>query len=72
MGEPRVLAKDLKAQDLGEVFQRLNTQGYEMSGEDLFFSALKIRWPKAHDLVWAVYGDEHTGRFLPPTKILPL
>lgn len=69
---PVFLAENLTPEKLGEVFQRLNKQGYEMTGEELFFSAIKMVWPKAHDLVWDAYGDMETGRFLQPTKIIHL
>jgi hypothetical protein len=69
---PIFLAKGLSPDDLGQVFHRLNRQGYDMSGEELFFSALKMRWPQAHDLVWEVYGDQQTGKFLQPTQIVHL
>jgi len=57
-------------ESLGTAFQRLNKQGVEMSGEELFFSGLKIRWPEAHDLVWDIYRDDTVGRFLSPPKIV--
>jgi hypothetical protein len=58
--------------DLGIIFERLNKQGVAMSEEDRFFSALKIIWPQAHDLVWEIYSDYETGRTLSPTKIVHL
>jgi hypothetical protein len=67
---PVFLAEELSVEQLGQVFHRLNKQGYEMSNEDLFFSALKMVWPQAHDLVWEIYSDEQTGRFMQPTKIV--
>jgi hypothetical protein len=67
---PIFLAKNLTIEELGQVFHRLNKQGYDMSDEELFFSALKMAWPKAHDLVWDIYSDAQTGRFLQPTKIV--
>jgi len=69
---PIFLAKGLTVDELGLVFQRLNRQGYVMSAEELFFSALKTQWPQAHDLVWDVYGDPQTGRFLRPPQIVHL
>ena len=69
---PVFMVENLTAEELGEVFQRLNKQGYAMSDEELFFSALKMAWPRAHNLVWEVYRDPHTGRFLEPTKIVHL
>jgi hypothetical protein len=59
-------------EDLGETFRRLNTAGVDMGQEELFFSGIKLRWPEAHDLVWEVYNDRETGRFLAPTKIVHL
>ena len=56
--------------DLGELFARLNKQGMSMSGEDLFFSALKIELPEAHDLVWEAYSNEKIGKMLPPSKLV--
>ena len=68
---PAVLLEGVESlDDLGKVFERLNTQGVPMSQEDLFFSGLKLHWPDAHDLVWQVYGDEAVGRILAPTKIV--
>jgi hypothetical protein len=69
---PVFLVNKLPIEELGEVFQRLNSQGYAMSGEELFFSALKMSWPGAHDLVWDIYTDSQTGRFLQPTQIVHL
>ena len=57
---------------LGEIFKRLNRQGVQMSEEDLFFSALKVIWPQAHDLVWQIFSDPGTGRFLGPASIVHL
>ena len=68
---PANLIDDLESVDaLGTAFQRLNKQGVEMSGDDLFFSGLKLRWPPAHDLVWEIYRDDAVGRFLSPPKIV--
>lgn len=68
---PALLLDELgSVDDLGIAFQRLNKQGVEMSGEDLFFSGLKLRWPEAHDLVWEIRGDQRVGRFLSPTSIV--
>jgi hypothetical protein len=69
---PVFMVEGLKIDELGEVFHRLNKQGVAMNDEDLFFSALKIVWPQAHDLVWTVYADDETGKFMPPTKIVHL
>ncbi|MCX6083216.1 MAG: hypothetical protein NTW32_27125, partial [Chloroflexi bacterium] len=62
----------LDTDTLGEIFKRLNRQGVQMSEEDLFFSALKVIWPQAHDLVWQIFSDPGTGRFLGPTSIVHL
>ncbi len=59
-------------EDLGIIFERLNKQGVAMSEEDRFFSALKMEWPQAHDLVWNIYDDPQTGRALSPTRIVHL
>lgn len=69
---PLFLTKEVEIDDLGLIFDRLNRQGIPLSAEDLFFSALKIKWPEAHDLVWQIYDDRETGRFMPPTKIVHL
>lgn len=58
--------------DLARTFERLNTAGVDMGQEELFFSGIKLKWPEAHDLVWEVYSDMETGRFLAPTKIVHL
>lgn len=63
---------ELDTDTLGEIFIRLNRQGVPMSADDLFFSALKVLWPQAHDLVWEVFSDADTGRFLRPTSIVHL
>lgn len=57
-------------EELAEAFHRINKSGVPMLGEDLFFSGLKMKWPEAHDLVWDIYKDKETGRFLSPTKIV--
>ncbi|NOY89780.1 MAG: DUF262 domain-containing protein [Deltaproteobacteria bacterium] len=68
---PALLIDDLEtADDLGTAFQRLNREGVRMGNDELFFSGLKLRWPEAHNLVWEVYSDDETGRFLSPTRIV--
>jgi len=57
-------------EDLGTAFQRINRQGVPMSDDDLFFSGLKMVWPESHDLVWEIYDDPKTGKFLQPTGIV--
>ncbi|AFM11214.1 DUF262 domain-containing protein [Turneriella parva] len=57
-------------EELGEAFERLNNQGTRMSQAELFFSGLKMHWPAAHDLVWQIYSDPATGRFLEPIDIV--
>lgn len=69
---PVFLVHDLNVDELGSVFQRLNRQGVQMNEEDLFFSSLKLAWPNAHNLVWNIYRDKETGRFISPTKIVHL
>jgi len=69
---PVYLMENPGIDDLGTIFERLNKQGVPMSEEDRFFSALKMAWPQAHDLVWKIFDDPETGRSLPPTKIVHL
>jgi hypothetical protein len=69
---PVFLVENLNVDELGSVFQRLNRQGVQMNEEDLFFSSLKLIWPDAHNLVWDLYRDKETGRFMPPAKIVHL
>ncbi len=69
---PVYLVREMTTTQLGEIFQRLNKQGVPMTDQELFFSALKMKWPKAHDLVWAIYADEETGRFMRPREIVRL
>ncbi len=57
---------------LGEAFARLNSQGVPMSQEELFFSALKVRWPESSDLVADIVEDSDAGKLLPATKIVHL
>lgn len=57
-------------EQLGLAFQRINSLGVPMSQEELFYSGLKMIWPRAHDLVWEIYGDPTTGRFLEPAKMV--
>lgn len=57
---------------LGEAFARLNSQGVPMSQEELFFSALKVRWPESSDLVADIVEDPEAGKLLPATKIVHL
>lgn len=59
-----------KPEDLGEAFNRINRLGMRLDGADLFFSALKLQWNKAHDLVWKVYNDEQAGKVLTPPQIV--
>ncbi len=33
-------------QDILQVFERLNLEGVRVSGEDVFFAAIKTHWPK--------------------------
>jgi hypothetical protein len=42
-------------EELGEAFSRINRLGVRLDGADLFFSALKLQWPEAHNFVWSVY-----------------
>ena len=69
---PVYLMENPGMDDLGVIFERLNKQGVPMSEEDRFFSALKMVWPQAHDLVWEIHSDPETGRTLSPTKIVHL
>jgi hypothetical protein len=68
---PLYIVKKLETiEDLGSAFQRLNKQGVDMTDDDLFFSGLKMLWPESHDLVWKIYDDIETGKFLPPASIV--
>lgn len=69
---PVYLVRELSTAQLGEVFHRLNKQGVAMSDQELFFSALKMKWPKAHNLVWAIYADEETGYVMNASEIVHL
>lgn len=69
---PVYLVREMSTAQLGEIFQRLNKQGVSMTDQDLFFSALKLKWPQAHDLVWSIYADERTGHFMSPGEIVRL
>ncbi len=67
---PLYLIKKMDTEDLGVAFQRINKQGVVMSDDDLFFSGLKMVWPDSHDLVFDVYDDIKTGKFLQPAGIV--
>ncbi len=58
--------------DLGNVFQRLNSGGIVMSAEELFYSALKLRWYKCHNIVWDIYKNQAAGKFLSQINIIHL
>lgn len=58
------------AEELHLLFQRVNTQGMEMSGDELFFSGIKLHWPESHELVWEIH--EKVGRLLKPTRVVHL
>jgi hypothetical protein len=57
-------------EELGEAFSRINRLGVRLDGADLFFSALKLQWPEAHNFVWSVYEDQQTGKLLTPPQII--
>lgn len=59
-------------EDLGEAFSRLNSQGVPMSQEELFFSALKVRWSKSNNVVADIVEDPEAGKLLTATKIVHL
>lgn len=59
-------------EDLNTAFNRLNTEDVRMSQDELFFSGLKLVWPDSHNLVWEIYSDPETGRFLSPAEIIHL
>ena len=59
-------------EELGEAFSRLNSQGERMSAEELFFSALKLRWEQSRDLVARIVEDPDAGKLIPATKLVHL
>ncbi len=69
---PFIIAENLDKKKLGSIFERLNTQGVTPGPAELFFSALKLRWPPANNLVSEIYEDHKTGKFLSPTEITHL
>jgi len=57
-------------EELGEAFNRINRLGVQLTNAELFFSALKLLWPDAHDLVWSIYDDPKSGKLLSPPDIV--
>jgi hypothetical protein len=57
-------------EELGEAFNRINRLGVQLTNAELFFSALKLLWPDAHDLMWSIYDDPRSGKILSPPDIV--
>lgn len=55
---------------LGRLFDRVNTGGETPDYAELFFSALKLRWPPANDLVGAIFNDPLLRNIAKPTNIV--
>ncbi|MCB1325408.1 MAG: DUF262 domain-containing protein [Spirochaetales bacterium] len=58
--------------DLNTAFNRLNSQGVVMGPDELFYSALKMKWPEFHDMVWTVFANREFGRLMTPLRIVHL
>lgn len=67
---PVITVRGLEKAQIGKIFERLNRGGTPPNEAELFFSALKLRWPEVHNLVGKIYNDRDTGKFLNPLQIV--
>lgn len=52
------------------LFERVNSGGTRLEGEDMMFSLLKAKWADAYRLVQSIVDQERVGFLLPPTSIV--
>ncbi len=69
---PVIIVSGLEREQIGKIFERLNRGGTPPGEADVFFSALKLRWPEVHNLIGQIYNDYETGKFLNPLQIVQL
>lgn len=52
------------------LFERVNSGGTRLEGEDMMFSLLKAKWADAYRLVQSIVDQERVGFLLQPTSIV--
>lgn len=52
------------------LFERVNSGGTRLEGEEMMFSLLKGKWPEAYTLVQNIVDHAKAGFLLPPTAIV--
>lgn len=55
-----------------KIFSRINRQGTPVSDAELFFTAIKRRFSKAHEYVEDIHSCRESGRVLTPVQIIHL
>lgn len=55
---------------LETLFERVNSGGTRLEGEEMMYSLLKAKWPDAYDLVESIAKNKDVGYFLPPSGIV--
>jgi hypothetical protein len=72
--DPRLARQDSERPDAPDaietLFERVNSGGTRLEGEDMMFSLLKSKWPDAYTLVQSIVDQEKVGFLLPPTAIV--
>ena len=60
----------MTAQKLGKLFERVNTGGVQPRPAELFFSALKLRYPPINNYIAEIYNDPQFRGLLTPTDLV--
>jgi len=60
----------MTAEKLGKLFERVNIGGDVPPQPELFFSALKLRYPQINNYVAEIYNSPDIGQLLKPTDII--
>jgi len=72
--DPRLSRQALELPDAPDaietLFERVNSGGTRLEGEDMMFSLLKAKWADAYRLVQSIVDHERVGFLLPPTAIV--
>jgi hypothetical protein len=67
---PVILVPKIDSKRLGKLFERVNISGEVPPQAELFFSALKLRYPPINNYVADVYNDNKLSGLLSPTEIV--
>jgi hypothetical protein len=72
--DPMLAVQDLKHTDAPDametLFERVNSGGTRLEGEEMMFSLLKAKWPDAYTLVQTIVDHGKVGFLLPSTGIV--